>query len=173
MEEAKKTNIGILVFGDCLSATTHISLLNEAIDKKIGVKIFHSSSILTAVAETGLNLYNFGKVSSLPFNRENINSVIENIKLNLKNNLHSLVLLDLDPINNIYVSINDALLYLEKNGFKEKVVACCQLGFNSDIKYGSIKDLNKIKFDKFPQCLIVPARKLHFVEEEYLKNWEI
>lgn len=175
IEESKKSNIGILIIGDCLSATTHISLIMEAKKQGVETKIIHSVSILTAVAETGLSLYNFGRVSSLPFNHENVMSVIENIKMNRKNNLHSLILLDLDPVNKVYVSINDALFYLEKNGIKEKekVIACCQLGFNSDIKYGSIKDLKKIKFDKFPQCLIIPAKKLHFVEEEFLTKFRI
>src|SRR3989338_2913412 len=175
IEESKKNNIGILIIGDCLSATTHISLIIEARKNNAEVKLIHSSSILNVVAETGLSLYNFGKVSSLPFNHDNVTSVIENIKLNRKSNLHSLILLDLDPVNEIFVSINDALFYLEKNGFKEKekIIVCCQLGFNSDIQYGDIKKLKKIKFDKFPQCIIIPAKKLHFVEEEYLYNLKV
>ena len=175
IEEAKKTNIALLVYGDVLTATTHISLLLEAKKKNVETKVIHGSSILTAVAECGLSLYNFGKVSSLPFGNENVISVIENIKLNRKSNLHSLILLDLDPVNEIFVSINDALFYLEKNGFKEKekIIVCCQLGFNSDIQYGDIKKLKKIKFDKFPQCIIIPAKKLHFVEEEYLNNLKV
>jgi len=175
IEESKKDNIGILVVGDCLSATTHISLVLEARKNNVGVKLIHSVSVLNVVAETGLSLYNFGKVSSLPFSNENVVIVIKNIKLNRKSNLHSLILLDLDPVDEIYVSINDALFYLEKNGFKEKekVIACCQLGFNSDIRYGTIKEIKKIKFDKFPQCLIIPAKKLHFVEEEYLNFFEV
>ncbi|HLC73912.1 MAG TPA: diphthine synthase [Candidatus Nanoarchaeia archaeon] len=175
IEESKKGDIGILVIGDCLSATTHISLILEARKNNVEVKLIHSVSVLNVVAETGLSLYNFGRVSSLPFSNENVISIIENIKINRKNNMHSLILLDLDPDNEIFVSINDALFYLEKNGFKEKdkVIACCQLGFNSDIKYGSIKELKKIKFDKFPQCLIIPSKKLHFVEEEYLNNFKV
>lgn len=173
IEESAKNNIGVLIIGDCLSATTHISLIIESRKNKVEVNLIHSSSILNVVAETGLSLYNFGKVSSLPFNHDNVTSVIENIKINRKNSLHSLILLDLDPVNEIFVSINDALFYLEENGFKEKenVVACCQLGFNSNIKYGAIKELKKIKFDKFPQCLIIPAKKLHFIEEEYLNRF--
>src|SRR3989338_865422 len=158
IEESKKGDIGILVIGDCLSATTHISLILEARKNNVEVKLIHSVSVLNVVAETGLSLYNFGRVSSLPFSNENVISIIENIKINRKNNMHSLI-----------------LFYLEKNGFKEKdkVISCCQLGFNSDIKYGSIKELKKIKFDKFPQCLIIPSKKLHFVEEEYLNNFKV
>lgn len=175
IEESKKNNIGILIVGDCLSATTHVSLIIEARKDNLDVEIIHSTSILNVVGETGLSLYNFGKVSSLPFNHSNVTSVIENIKLNRKNNMHSLILLDLDPINKIFVSINDALFYLEKNSFKEKekVIACSQLGFNSNIKYGTIKQLKKVKFDKFPQCLIIPAKKMHFVEEEFLNQFKI
>jgi len=49
-----------------LTATTHISLIEEA--KRCGVKykIIYNASILDAVAETGLQLYKFGKVTSMP-----------------------------------------------------------------------------------------------------------
>ncbi|MBI4448120.1 hypothetical protein HY643_04010 [Candidatus Woesearchaeota archaeon] len=52
---------------------------------------------------------------------------------------------------------------------KTKCVGCAQLGSKEAIiKYGTAKQLNEEKFDKLPQCLIIPA-KLHFVEEEDLE----
>ncbi|HEB47000.1 MAG TPA: diphthine synthase, partial [Candidatus Pacearchaeota archaeon] len=60
--EAKNTDISLLVYGSPLTATTHISLIQEA--KKSGVKfeVIHAASILDAAAETGLQLYKFGKI---------------------------------------------------------------------------------------------------------------
>ncbi|MEM4266669.1 MAG: diphthine synthase, partial [Candidatus Nanoarchaeia archaeon] len=72
LEEGKNKNIGVLVIGDALTATTHIALLLEAKKRGIKTEVVHGSSILTAVAETGLMLYNFGKTTSIVFQNENI-----------------------------------------------------------------------------------------------------
>ena len=137
--------------------------------------IIHNASILTAIGETGLVLYKFGKTTSIPFDNENVKAPIDVINQNLKNSLHTLVLLDLDSSNNRYMNAKDALSYLIKNGISEnkKVLVCSELGGNSDIVYGNINKLAKLKFDKFPQSLIVPSEKLHFIEEEALELWKI
>jgi len=38
-----------------------------------------------------------------------------------------------------------------------------------EIKYGKAKEIASHKFKGFPQCLIIPG-KMHFMEEEFLKN---
>lgn len=172
LNEAKNFNIGILVYGDPLSATTHVNYLISCNKLNIKFKVIHASSILTAVAETGLSLYNFGKTTSIPFNNENIKTPIKVIKDNLKLGLHTLILLDLDPGNKRFLTINEALDYLLRNNISLNCIACSSLGTDKqEIKYGSINELKNLKFDKFPQCLIIPG-KLHFVEEEALKFWE-
>ena len=171
LKEAKKKNVGILVYGDPLCATTHINYLIGAKKLKIKIKVIHSSSILTAIGETGLFLYNFGKITSIPFNNENIKTPIKVIKDNLKLGLHTLILLDLDPENNKFLSANEALDYLERNKIDLKCVVCCAMGTdNQEIGYEKIQDLKKLKFDRLPQCLIIPG-KLHFVEKEALNLW--
>ena len=172
LKEAKKENVAILVYGDPLIATTHINYPIEAKKLKIKVKIIHNVSVLNMVAETGLMPYNFGKTTSIPFNYDNINTPLEVIKNNLKLGLHSLVLLDLDPKNNKYLTINQALIYLNKNGIKGNTVACASLGTSKQrIKYGKIEEVLKLKFNSFPQCLVIPG-KLHFREEEALELWK-
>jgi diphthine synthase len=169
LNEAKKENIGILVYGDPLSATTHISYLIECKKLKIKFKVIHSTSILTAIGETGLSLYNFGKVTSIPFNNENITTPIKVIKDNLNLGLHTLILLDLDPKNKKFLTINNALEYLLRNNFNLNCLACCAIGTEKqEIRYGNMDYLKKFKFKKFPQCLIIPG-KLHFIEKESLK----
>ena len=168
LKEAKKNNIGILVYGDPLSATTHINYLIECKKLKIKFKAIHSVSILTIIGETGLSLYNFGKTTSIPFNNKNIITPITVIKDNLNFGLHTLILLDLDPENKKFLNIKDALEYLSRNNFNSKIIVCSCLGTNKqDIKYNTIENLKKIKFNNYPQCLIIPG-KLHFMEEEAL-----
>ena len=51
-----------------------------------------------------------------------------------------------------------------------KAVGCAAIGSSeSDIKVDKLKNLKKHDFRRFPQCLVIPAKKLHFVEEEALE----
>lgn len=160
-EEAKNADIALLVYGSPLTATTHISLIQEAKKQNIEVKIIHNASIFDAVAETGLQLYKFGKTTSIPdFKAE---SFIEVIKENLGIGTHSLILVD------IGMKFEDALERLENIGV-DKLVVCSALGTNdSRIYYGTLNELETKKVKK-PFCFIVPG-KLHFVEEEVLKKY--
>lgn len=173
IDEAKNKKVAFLVVGDIFSATTHMDLLQRAEKEKIEVEFIFNSSVLTAVGIVGLELYKFGKVISIPFNNENVKSPIDALKMNLKNNLHTLFLLDLDPGNKKFLSIKNAIEYLEKNGIKRKVVACARLGSKDfKIKYGCPEKIKPINFGKPPYCLIIPAKDLHFVEEEMLERWK-
>jgi len=160
-EEAKKADIALLVYGSPLTATTHISLIQEAKKQKIEVKIIYNASILDAVAETGLQIYKFGKTTSIPdFEAE---SFIEIIKENLGINAHSLILID------IGLEVENALERLSTVDI-DKLVVCSALGtHDSRIYYGTLKELETKKVKK-PFCFIVPG-KLHFVEEEVLKKY--
>lgn len=158
--EAKSKDIGIFVGGDALSATTHIMLVSEA--KKAGVpfKIIHGSSIITAVAETGLHVYKFGRIVTLT--REFTNSTLEMIKDNMKIGLHTLVLLDIGM-----TAREAARILATKLGCK--AVAACNLGGDdSIIVYDELKKLaeNK-KLGIAPAVIAIPG-KLHFMEEEFL-----
>jgi len=175
LNESEKIDVGILVSGDCLSATTHSSLILDARKQGIKVGIIHGSSILTAVAETGLFLYNFGKVTSIPFDNERVETPYDVVKQNKE--LHTLCLLDLKPEERKFMRATEAIRYLlgvesrrKENLFTEDTlcVACAGLGSEKQvIRSGKAKDLLKENLDVFPQCLIVPG-KLHFMEEELL-----
>ena len=171
LKDAKEKKVAFLVVGDPMVATTHVDLLLRAKKSGIEVRVVHNASILTAVGLTGLQLYNFGKVASIPFDNYNIKSPIEVLKNNQKFGLHTLFLFDLDPKEKRYMTINEAVEYLIKNKIKEntKAVACASLGSDKPfIKYGLLEELKKLEIKKFPQCLIIPG-KLHFMEEEALK----
>ena len=161
VEEAKDADIALLVYGSPLTATTHITFIEEAKKQEIKIEIIHNASIFDAVAETGLQIYKFGKTTSIPdFEAE---SFIEVIKENLSIGAHSLILID------IGIGFENALERL-KNVDIGKLVVCSALGTHeSRIYYRTLKELETKKVKK-PFCFIVPG-KLHFVEEEVLKKY--
>jgi len=167
----EKENVALLIKGDIFSATTHIDLFLRAKEKNIEIKILHNSSILTAVGDCGLSLYNFGKVSSIPFNNENIETPLKNLKNNLSLGLHSLFLLDLN--NNNFMNFKEALKYLLKEISEETYcIILADLGNENIIKYGKVKDLLKLEIELYPQSVIIPG-KMHFMEEEMLNTFKI
>ena len=176
IKEAKTAEIGILVSGDPLSATTHIDLILRARKAKVKFEIVHAASIITAVAETGLQLYKFGKIASIPKFQPNYQpeSWYELMKQNLLYEAHTLLLLDMEldaeeALNYVY----DISKTREDKIMDREIVICSCLGTSkSRIKVGKIKELAKQKLQEFkmPVCLALPA-KLHFMEEEALKKF--
>ncbi len=172
VDNAEDSPVVFLVKGDVFSATTHADIFLRAKKRNIECKILHNSSIITAVGDTGLSLYKFGKTASIPFENENIKTPCEILKENGK--MHTLILLDLKPDENKYMNFKEGLNYLIKNGFeKEKnVIVCAGLGTdNAVIKYGMAKDILNENIEIYPQCIIVPG-ELHFVEEDFLKFYK-
>ena len=94
---AKNRDVAVLVVGDPLGATTHVQFLLEAQKRGAAVRIIHNASVLTAVGETGLELYKFGRTTSIVFHRENqaVDAYYDAIKQNKAMGLHTLCLLDL------------------------------------------------------------------------------
>jgi diphthine synthase len=181
LKGAKEGNNSFLVVGDALSATTHIDLMMRATKAGIELEIIHNASILTAVAETGLQLYKFGKTASIPFPEGNYlpETPYDILKQNKSIDAHTLFLLDLRPQENKFMTVGEAINYLLKVELTrgEKVfttetlcIACSRLGSKGQIiRVGKAKELAKDSFGKPPFCLIVPS-KLHFMEEEALKR---
>lgn len=175
LKDAKDKDVAFLIIGDPFSATTHIDLKLRADELGIKIEIISNTSIINSVGITGLDLYKFGRITTIPFENKNIKSPYQIVKKNLKNNMHTLVLLDLDPANNKYMTVNEGIGYLLRQGLSKNqlCIGCGGIGGeNPDIKSGKAKDLVKKKFNKFPQCLTVIS-KLHFMEEEALKKYKI
>ncbi len=162
IEKAKAEIIALLVYGSPLFATTHIALVHECKKQNIACEIIYNASILDAVAETGLQLYKFGKITSIP-NFES-KSFLETIKENQKINAHSLILVD------IGLGFKRALEKLGK--INEKIIVCSRLGTrDKKIIYGIAKELENRDINA-PFCFIIPG-KLHFMEEEVLKRFQL
>ena len=178
VREAEKRNVAFLVPGDPLFATTHKEIVRECMLRKIRVEVIHASSILTAVGESGLSLYKFGRVVSLPFPQENYFplSPYDHILTNLKAGLHTLILLDIGM--DVHTAI-DVLLRMEekKKGriFTQdtKLVVLSRLGSpNKSILYSSISKLKSIDFGESPHSLVIPAELEHH-EKEFLELFEV
>jgi len=168
--KAKDENVAFLVMGDVFSATTHVDLKLRAMKQGILVKVIHNASVLTAIGDTGLELYKFGKVTSIPFENENVKSPVDVFNMNSSNGLHTLFLLDLHPIEKKYMSAYDASQYLLKHIEDMEVIACAGLGSDKPlIVYKKLSEIPSLEI--FPQCLIIPS-KLHFMEEEALKSFK-
>jgi diphthine synthase len=172
LKDAKTKNVAFLVIGDPFSATTHMDIYNRAKEAGIKVNIINNVSIINAVGVVGLELYKYGKITSIPFDNLNITTPFDVYKMNKKNGLHTLFLLDLNPEKNKFMSCKEAVDYLIRKGLdkKETVISCAQIGGeNPLIKISSAGEVEEIK--KYPQCLIIPG-KLHFFEEEMIGKWE-
>lgn len=169
VSEAKNKDIALLVYGSPLTATTHISLILKCRKEEIKIRILHNSSILDAVAETGLQIYKFGKIASMPKwdKKYKPESFIDVIKDNLKIKAHTLILVD------IGLSYGDALKQLEQasdNKLKlDKIIVCSKLGTKeSRIFYENLQELAGREVYA-PFCFIIPSG-LHFLEEEALES---
>jgi len=168
IKEAKNSQISLLIYGDSLSATTHLQLIIEAKKQNIPYKVFHNASILTTIAETGLQLYKFGKTTSMPNWKEHTNkptSFANYIKQNQSIDAHTLILTDIgleisDAINQLLESTKD---------LPEKIITLSNAGTkNQKIFYDTPQNL-KGKNIPMPFCLIIPT-KLHFIEEEAIEE---
>lgn len=172
IDEAAKSDVALLVYGSPLTATTHITLLQEAKKSEIRTKIIYNASIFDAVAETGLQLYKFGKIASMPAWKKNYepDSFMKTIQENQSMKAHSLILAD------IGLEFPDALKQLEisakKYDFKlNKLVLCQALGTqNRKISYKTIEEFREFSGVRKPYCLIIPS-KLHFMEKEVLEEF--
>lgn len=175
LSQAKEKNVALLVIGDPFGATTHIDLKKRALDDGIKVEIIHNASILNAIGSTGIDLYKFGKTTSIPFENRNITSPLDAINLNQKQGLSTLVLFDLNPESNKFMHVKDAMTFLLDIGLEPETICigCSGIGSKEpEIKAGKAKTLKDEEFTLEPQCLVIPG-KIHFIEEEMIKRYWI
>jgi diphthine synthase len=184
IKEALKNDVALLIVGSPLMATTHVSLILEANKAGVLVKVINNASVFDAVGITGLQLYKFGQIASIPFYEEfiELETPYNILKENVKIGLHTLFLLDLNPDLGRFMTVNDALEILEKMEKRKNgkivsgdilVVGCARLGRNDFIvKKGSLKEIKGFDFGKPPHCLIIPG-KMHFIEEEMLETFNL
>ena len=175
INEAKDENVALLIYGCPLFATTHMTLILDAKREEVKTKVIYSASVFDAIGESGLQLYKFGKISSMPKWQKNFepDSYLDFPVQNKSIGAHSLILID------IGLDFDSALDQLEKSLERRnikinKLLVCSNLGTSkSTMVYGKIEDL-RIKAGKIelPYCFIIPG-ETHFMEKEALEDFEV
>ena len=173
VERAKEKNIIIFVPGDPLVATTHASLIVEAIKRNVKYKVLHNASIISSIFKAGIHPYKVGGIVTIPFRYRTSKkpiSVFKIIKRNLKNKLHTICLLDIDLEKGEIMSLKDALNFLIQVGLKKKhkIIVASNIGTSKEkILFRSIEDLYNLQLEP-PITIVVPG-SLHFTEKEFLE----
>ena len=181
IQEAKTSDVALITGGDPLIATTHSDFLVRCSKLGIDYEVIHGSSILSsAPAISGLQGYKFGKVTTIPFPDYNFypKSPYEAIEENLKMDLHTLVLLDIQAHKDRYMTVNQGLEYLmnihdslEREGLVDEntlAMGIARVGSKDVcVKAGKISELIDYDFGGPLHCIVIPS-KLHIVEAEYL-----
>jgi diphthine synthase len=178
LEEAETDDVALLVVGDPLVATTHSEIIIEARKRNITTKIIHNASIYSAIGETGLQIYKFGRTATIPFPQKGFNptSFYDIIEKNRSIGAHTLVLLDIQEDQKKYMNPREAMEILDQLGFTNDLICVSRLGSDcQNIVYGSISTLLSLKKDYWgapPHCLVIPS-SLHFKEEEFLEPFKV
>ncbi|MBM1154426.1 diphthine synthase [archaeon] len=177
IEQARTHNVCILVPGDPLIATTHLSLIQMALQKGIPVDVVNGVSIHTAaISLSGLHIYKFGPTVTIPLEamERKIRSPADRILENLKRGLHTLTLLEYDAKRAEGVTVNYAARYIHEHlpqvySRDQPSVAVIRAGFPDAVVVAApIYELEKGEFPPAPHTLIVTG-DLHFTEEEWLR----
>ena len=198
LTHAKSKKVVFLVVGDVFSATTHSDLYLRANQQQISVQVVHNASVLTAIGITGLQLYKFGKTTSLVFFEPDWKpqTAYDVILQNKTQGLHTLVLLDIKvaepskadlakehfvPQPPRYMNITQALAQLHSIELERGegvisddalVIGLARLGSpNEFIKVGTVSELKHLDFGPPLHSIIFPGA-LHFHEEELLELYK-
>lgn len=162
--EYLKDDSCLLVIGNAFSATTHYTLIEEAKNKNIKIKMIPGISVFSYIGISGLFEYKFGKTTSIVYPEKNYfpTSFYNTITDNLDINAHTVCLLDIKTDQNRFMSFVEACEILEKIDTNQKLsekecVVLAGLGSeNQTIKTFTFKDHKKIKaIDTYPQTLII------------------
>lgn len=181
--ESTKKDVCIAVIGDPLIATTHHTIVVEALKKGIEIDISPATSIFnTAISISCLQAYKFGKIATIVSSKNGI--VYEYPLIVLKNNrsqnLHTLFLLEVDVEHGYYMKPNEAvktLIDIQKRQGEDVlsnndivVVIADALSDRQRILVLKTEEVIKKEFiENTLYTLIIPAKNLHPVEEECLK----
>jgi len=179
IDAAKKGNAVFLTAGDSMVATTHSDIRMRCADEGVETGIIHGASITTAVCGlTGLQNYRFGKSVSVPFpyGKWFPMTPIEVISENLKNNLHTLVFLDIQKDKERFMKVAEAVELLEEQCKRSGntipiYIGIARAGSPSPVVHaGNAEEMKNFDFGGPLHVMVVPA-ELHEMEREYLMRF--
>ncbi|CAG0978637.1 MAG: diphthine synthase [Candidatus Methanoperedens sp.] len=182
LSRAIKENVVFLSGGDAMVATTHVDLRLRAKDLGIKTYIIHAPSIYSAVSGlSGLQNYRFGKSTTIPFPFTRKEKTIiseapyDTIKMNKKNDLHTIVFLDIDQEKG-FMDIRKAvslLLEMEERRGEGVLLNALAIGIaragspTPTVHSDYLENIKEYDFGGPLHTLIIPA-SLHFIEAEAL-----
>jgi len=158
LKESEQEDICLIVPGDPLIATTHVTIIEECKKRNINYEIIHGSSIFTALpGECGLITYKVGGSCTIPMREKRIvpYSIYDKIFENKERGYHTLVFLDTTPEKEMEVSEAVEIMQeieKEKNmkifDDESKIVVGACLGSEEQrLVYDEIKKIKKINFE--------------------------
>lgn len=202
IEASKESDIALLIVGDVFGATTHTDLFLRAKEKNVDVEVIFNASVMNAIGIVGLELYKYGKTTSIVFPDEGWlpHTPYDVIKQNKSSGLHTLCLLDIkvaepsrhnllrasrgepvEPMPPRFMTIKEALEVLEKieSERKENVIKKDQI-FIGIARLGhpdyQIVSGTKEELKKIdfgkPLHSLIIPGKTHHIEDEILTQWK-
>jgi diphthine synthase len=180
LEQAANNKVALIVYGEALIATTYMELFLRATKRGIKVEVIHSASGITSlISESGLQIYKFGRISTIMSDSQSAISVYNSLLDNLLLGNHTLILTEYsetkDDTSPFFLDPTVALrrlLDVEKDqrcqAFTEKafVLVASRIGkTDKKIVSGQVQSLMGVEYGTGPHSLIVPGR-LHFIEKE-------
>lgn len=176
LDEAERSVVAILVPGDPMIATTHISILVEAAKRGIAHRVLHGVSAYSAlISASCLQAYKFGRTVTIPRSGTGIESCYQSILENMERGLHTLVLLDTAEGG---LEIPSAIRMLERAEAElgmglitdDRLIVClARIGFEDELRWaGRLAEALERSYPPPPHSIIFPG-SLHFSEAEALK----
>jgi diphthine synthase len=176
--------VGFLTAGDPFAATTHVAL-RLAAEQAGHVWRYHpAASVLTAAAGVlGLIHYRFGRTVTLPFEEPHFapQSPFEWILKNRGLDLHTLVLLDLRPEEDRFLTAREALGMLSRFDAKgihfppdQEFGVVARVGRqDGKAAWGNRRELEEADLGPPMHTLVVPATSLHFEEQAAVARYRL
>jgi len=173
IDPAEKQKVALLVPGDPMIGTTHVSIRLALAKRRIPSRIIHGASIMSAVCgATGLQNYKFGKSVTMPQDHSVPRSVLDTVRDNLARGLHTLLLLDVRPEMSRQLTIGEAAAKLVDDDSSTAGwmgIGVARVGAEDQLVLAArLERLRGLDFGKAPYSLVIPG-KLHFVEAESLR----
>jgi diphthine synthase len=167
IESAEEKDTAFLISGDPLTATTHYDIKHRAEEKEIETKVVHAPSIFTSIAETGLNVYKFGRTVTLPKDMTP-ESIGDHIKKNDSIGLHSLVLLD---INYNADKAAEKLINIDQDlKSREAIVLERANNDTQNVSAMTLEEISNTELGETPHSIIIVGDTSH-KEEEFLEAY--
>lgn len=200
LEDGQTKDIAFLVVGDPFGATTHTDLVLRARELSIPIQSIPNASILSAIGNTGLQLYNFGQTVSMVFFTDNWrpSSFYDRIKENVSIGLHTLVLVDIKVKEQSYEDMArgrkvyqpprymtvsqcaSQMLEIEEER-KENVYAADSLAMGAarvgsreqKLVCGTLQELAEVDMGPPLHSVVLLGKRVHELERDYIRAFAV